>query len=115
MYDYQFRSGHPPVINTARIQIIMKLVTVEATFTADTVDQAIRSFNDLAEKVRGMEGCDHYVLYKNGASVGIIQRWETIAHFDAYRQSDAFRALGSVLKPFMTVPPVTTAASVDNA
>ena len=93
----------------------MKLVTVEATFTADTVNQAIRAFNDQAETVRGMEGCDHYALYKNGASLGIIQRWETTAHFEAYRQSDAFRVLGSALKPLMTAPPVTTIAFVDNA
>lgn len=93
----------------------MKLVTVEATFSASTVDQAIRAFNDQAGTVRGMEGCAHYALYKYGASVGIIQRWDTIVHFDAYRQSDAFRALGSALKPLMTAPPVTTIASVDNA
>lgn len=92
----------------------MKLITVEATFVTDKVDAAIAAFDAQTDAVRAMEGCDSYAFYRSGDTVAIVQRWQDMARFDAYRQSDVFAGLGATLKPLMSAPPVTTIASVDN-
>lgn len=91
----------------------MKLITVEADFGAENIDAAIAAFEDQTSKVRAMDGCNHYMLYRNGSSVAILQHWQSMEQFDAYRQSNTFAGLGAALKPLMTTPPVTTIASVD--
>lgn len=92
----------------------MKLITVEATFASDKVEAAISAFNAQTEAVRAMEGCESYALYSTGDTVAIVQRWQDMTRFDAYRQSDVFAGLGAALKPLMSTPPVTTIASVDS-
>ncbi|MGX9355577.1 putative quinol monooxygenase [Roseobacteraceae bacterium S113] len=92
----------------------MKLITVEATFAADKIEAAISEFDAQIEAVRAMDGCDSYALYRSGDTVAIVQRWQDMARFDAYRKSDEFAGLGAALKPLMSAPPVTTIARVDN-
>lgn len=93
----------------------MKLISVEAAFAAADMDTAIALFTEHADQVRAMPGCAHYALYQkpSGDGVAILQQWETMAAFDAYRSSDVFAALGQGLRPLMTAPPVTTVAEVD--
>ena len=93
----------------------MKLVTVEAVFPAADVDRAAALFRAQADTVRAMNGCEGYALYRaEGApgTVGIIQRWTSMAAFDAYRSSPTFAELGRGLGPLMSAPPVTTVADV---
>ncbi len=92
----------------------MKLITVEAAFSVADLETAISLFSDQAPTVRAMPGCDHYALYEkpSGDGVAIVQRWETIEAFDAYRSSDTFATLGQGLKPMMSAPPVTVIAEV---
>ena len=91
----------------------MKLIAVEAAFPFDRVEEAVALFDAQANAVRAMEGCEHYALYRAGATVAVVQRWTEMAAFDAYRASDAFAALGRGLRPMMAAPPVTTIAEID--
>ena len=91
----------------------MKLITVEATFGADNLDAAMDAISAQADSVRAMSGCHGYGLYTSNGAVAIVQKWDNLGNFDAYRQSDAFASLGAALKPLMSKPPVTTVASVD--
>ena len=92
----------------------MKLVVVEGSLSDDKLEQAIQAVQEQAGGVRAMDGCVSYATYDDGAKLAIVQRWQTAGHFDAYRQSDLFARLGTILKPLMTSPPVTTTALVDH-
>lgn len=92
----------------------MKLITVEASFSADKIEAAIDAFNDQSQHVTSMQGCESYGLYRAGNSVAIVQKWQDMQSFETYRQSDIFAGLGATLKPLMSQPPVTTVASIDN-
>lgn len=92
----------------------MKLVVVEASFGNKNRTAAVPVLQEHADGVRAMDGCVSYTIYESGASLAIIQRWQTMDHFDSYRQSDLFAKLGAALKPLMTSPPVTTTAMVDH-
>ena len=94
----------------------MKLIVVEATFPAADREAAIALFSERADAVRAMDGCEGYGIHRSvddGGAVAIVQRWRSMARFDAYRASDAFAALGRGLEPMMTAPPTTTVADVD--
>ncbi|MFL4470055.1 putative quinol monooxygenase [Tateyamaria armeniaca] len=93
----------------------MKLITVEADFAPDILDYAITLFVRQADNVRAMSGCAHYALYRKPSDDGIaiLQHWETMAQFEAYRASEIFANLGVGLRPLMTKPPVTMVAEVD--
>lgn len=92
----------------------MKLITVEARFTSANIDEAIAAFETQTKAVRAMDGCESYSLYRSGEAIAIVQKWQNTECFDAYRKSDVFAGLGAALKPLMSVPPVTTIASVDS-
>lgn len=93
----------------------MKLITVEAAFAAADLDTAISLFTAQAETVRNMAGCAHYALYRKPSDDGIaiLQHWDTMDAFEAYRQGDTFAQLGAGLRPLMTAPPVTIVAEID--
>ena len=93
----------------------MKLITVEADFATPDLDAALDLISRQADTVRAMSGCTHYALYRKPSEdgVAIIQQWDSIEAFDAYRASEPFAALGAGLRPLMTKPPVTTVAEVD--
>jgi quinol monooxygenase YgiN len=93
----------------------MKLITVEVEFAATELDAALELISEQAETVRAMPGCTHYALYSKRSVDGaaIIQHWENMEAFDAYRASDVFAILGAGLRPLMAKPPVTTIAEVD--
>ena len=93
----------------------MKLITVEADFAATNLDAAMDLISAQAETVRAMPGCTHYALYRKPSDdgVAILQQWDSMEAFDAYRTSETFADLGVGLRPIMTKPPVTTVAEVD--
>ena len=84
----------------------MKMVTVEARFAPENVDAAVAAFDAQSVAVNAMDGCESYAVYRRGDSRAIVQRWQDMQRFDAYRQSAAFAALGATLKPLMSAPPV---------
>lgn len=93
----------------------MKLITVETCVAPADLVRAAGLVDQQADAVRAMKGCLHYALFHNPAGDGlaIVQRWDRSDHFEAYRSSEAFAALGAALRPLMTKPPVTTVAEVD--
>ncbi|MGR3503277.1 putative quinol monooxygenase [Pseudaestuariivita sp.] len=93
----------------------MKLITVEAEFASADLDAAVALFFDQIDAVRAMPGCAHYAVYRRPSEDGlaVLQHWETMENFDAYRSSETFATLGAGLRPLMTKPPVTTIAEVD--
>ncbi|MEO0919731.1 MAG: hypothetical protein AAFX98_03425, partial [Pseudomonadota bacterium] len=58
----------------------------------------------------------HYAFYRDpsGERLAIIQHWEGMKTFDAYRSSPTFAALGQGLAPMMASPPVTKVAEIDS-
>lgn len=93
----------------------MKLIIVEADFGISDLEAAIALFAEQARTVQAMDGCAHYALYRkpSGDGVAIIQKWDTMEAFDAYRRSETFAILGQGLRPLMTAPPVTVIAEID--
>ena len=93
----------------------MKLITVEAEFAASNLDAAMKLISGQAATVRAMPGCTHYALYRKPSDdgVAIVQQWDGMEAFDAYRASETLANLGVGLRPLMTRPPVTTVAEVD--
>ncbi|MEO0945001.1 MAG: antibiotic biosynthesis monooxygenase [Pseudomonadota bacterium] len=91
----------------------MKLITVEAFFSSDTVAKALDAVNAQAETVSAMDGCERYAVYRSDAALALVQKWHSMPQFDAYRNSDVFAGLIGALKPLMSAPPVTTIANVD--
>lgn len=92
----------------------MKLITVEAAFDPSAVQRAVDAIEAQASTVRSMSGCDGYACYRSDDTIAIIQKWQSMAEFDAYRTSETFAGLGAALKPLMAKPPVTMVASVDS-
>lgn len=90
----------------------MILVTVEAHFALEDFGQAITEVESIIEVVRIMNGCEGYSFFHNGNTIAIVQKWQNMACFDAYRKSNIFGELITALKPFMNTPPVTTIANV---
>ena len=94
----------------------MKLVTVEALFATESAAESVAVIKRHAPSVRDMDGCARYDLYtdpNDSGKVMILQRWDSLPHFDAYRRSEVFAWLGNDLKIMMTAPPVTTICDVD--
>lgn len=93
----------------------MKSITVEAEFAPGDLEAAVELFAAQAKVVRNMAGCAHYALYRkpSGDGVAILQRWDTMEAFEAYRASAVFAELGKGLRPLMTAPPVTVVAEAD--
>ncbi|MEW7009613.1 putative quinol monooxygenase [Lentilitoribacter sp. EG35] len=94
----------------------MILVTVEAKFSPDDVDEAISLFNAQADDIRLMDGCGHYALFRDigGDGIAILQHWAATDAFNAYKTSDVFAKLGQDLRPLMTAFPVTRVATIDS-
>ncbi|MEO0665315.1 MAG: antibiotic biosynthesis monooxygenase [Pseudomonadota bacterium] len=88
----------------------MNLITVEAPLS--DIDAGLAHVEAQAGVVRAMDGCTHYAPYARGSHLAIVQEWESLAAFDAYRASPAFATLGAQLKPLMTAPPVTKVAEL---
>lgn len=60
--------------------------------------------------VRAMHGCLAFVPFvdpSDETSLGVLHEWETAADFGAYATSDGFAAVGQVLRPMMTAPPMS--------
>ncbi|WP_415919036.1 putative quinol monooxygenase [Tateyamaria sp. SN6-1] len=93
----------------------MKLITVEAAFAASDLPAALTLFEAQADTVRKMNGCRHYALFTrpSGDGVAILQHWDSMEAFDAYRASETFATLGQGLRPMMSAPPVTVVAESD--
>lgn len=92
----------------------MNLITVEATFSPEDTANAFDAVNAQADSVRAMAGCEAYSAYRSDKALAIVQKWHSMAAFDAYRESPVFAALIDALKPLMAAPPVTTIAKFDN-
>ncbi len=93
----------------------MKLITVEATFAQGKTDDAISAFQNTADSVRRMAGCLGYDIYRapaQGDAAVIVQKWASLADFEAYRSSPDFASVGAQLKPLMAGAPETTIADV---
>ena len=58
--------------------------------------------------VKQFSGCEHFHLYEdiyNPNAFLLYEEWQTLADFDAYRQSDFFKQNGEKLFPMMAQPP----------
>jgi quinol monooxygenase YgiN len=63
-----------------------------------------------AEAVRGMPGNVMFVPFADPtdpSALRVIHEWQTAATFEGYLASSTFAAVGAVLRPMMTAPPVS--------
>jgi quinol monooxygenase YgiN len=92
----------------------MKLVAMQCRFSEDTLKPALTLLDGMQKQAILMAGCVGYDVYSSSidGKVAVIQRWNDMANFDAYRASAAFSELGKALKPMMAAPPVTTVGEV---
>ncbi|WP_298262179.1 antibiotic biosynthesis monooxygenase [uncultured Litoreibacter sp.] len=71
---------------------------------------AVKTLTQEVEAVRAMKGCIAFVPFWDAVhegGVGVLHEWETAQDFSAYLASDRFAAVGQVLRPIMTSPPVS--------
>lgn len=94
----------------------MKLIAMEVDLQSGKVDEAVAAFDAQASAVRAMAGCGDYTLYRHPAQdrIVVVQSWESLDAFEAYRASDTFKALGGGLRPLMAGPPSTRIAELDD-
>jgi quinol monooxygenase YgiN len=94
----------------------MKLVTVTLTFDKSDLSGAVEILDTYAPIVREMMGCKSYEIYQScgeTAKAVIVQEWDDLVAFDAYRKSSAFSELGQELRALVVSAPETVIAMVD--
>ena len=67
-----------------------------------------------ARNFGGNLGYRAFMDSENNAHIGIMHEWETLEHFRAYASADLFSRMGQILRPAMTVPPVSRRLQSEN-
>lgn len=60
-----------------------------------------------ATNITGNLGFRAFSNAQSDTHVGLMHEWETLADFEAYTASDAFKQIGAQLRPMMTAAPVS--------
>ena len=71
---------------------------------------ALAQLDDEREEIRAMPGSLDFRVYAardNDQDVTVIHEWADEASFAAYLSSESFARSGAVLRPLMSVPPVS--------
>ena len=88
----------------------MIIVHVDAQFDAAAEAAIAAGLASDASTIRELDGNLDFKVLKAPNEPGrieLIQHWDSIGAFDAYRQSALFKEIGVRLAPQMTRPPVT--------
>ncbi len=86
----------------------MMVIRVVVDVKADSVDAFIAHLNTEAPKVRELEGCLRYQLFRDPGEPTrflLYEEWASEADFEAYRSSELLSESFAVLGPMMAGPP----------
>ncbi len=67
---------------------------VKMKFREDAVEDFLRIFDDVKEKIRASEGCEHLELLRDQHSPNIFftySTWQSPEYLEQYRHSDLFQ------------------------
>jgi len=88
----------------------MLIVIVEFQVAADDRPAAMAALLAETQTVRAMPGCiafRPFVDAQRADTCRIVHEWESEEQFAAYTASPGFAAVGEILRPMMTVPPIS--------
>lgn len=88
----------------------MIIATVDFSTAATDRPAALAQLDQERDRVRAMPGNLTYRIFasrEDDTSVTIAHAWADQASFDGYQRSDSFRRIGEVVRPLITVGPVS--------
>ncbi len=87
----------------------MLIRTVRMTFRPDALADFLAMFEEVAPKIRGVEGCLHLELWEDARYPNILStysHWDSAEALDTYRHSDLFRETWAKTKAWFAAPTV---------
>lgn len=81
---------------------------VRLTFSPETVDTFLETFDDTAPDIRAFSGCQHLELWRDVNSPYVCttySHWASQSALNRYRASDLFTRTWSTVKPLFAAPP----------
>jgi quinol monooxygenase YgiN len=86
----------------------MIIIRVTMSVQAENREKFLELLNQEAKEVRHLEGCVRFNIFEDVSSekaLLLYEEWESLAAFDAYRTSEAFKETGQQLFPLMDGKP----------
>jgi quinol monooxygenase YgiN len=86
----------------------MIIIRVTMSVQAENREKFLELLNQEAKEVRQLEGCVRFTIFEDVSSekaLLLYEEWESLAAFDAYRTSEAFKETGQQLFPLMDGKP----------
>ncbi len=90
----------------------MILVIVEFSVAAKNIPNTVAALEIDAEAARTMKGCTAFQSLStqgNPDKLVLLEEWEDMESFEAYKASDAFAAAMATIKPVMVGAPISRA------
>lgn len=90
----------------------MILVIVEFSVTSENISDTVAALEVDAAAARTMKGCAAFRSLStqgNPEKLVLVEEWEDMESFEAYKASDAFAAAMATIKPVMVGAPVSRA------
>ena len=81
---------------------------VKMSFQADRIDEFLRNFEIVKDKIRDFEGCELLELYRDKTNNNIFftySYWQSEQDLENYRNSDLFKDVWKVTKSFFSAKP----------
>ncbi|MEM9073836.1 MAG: putative quinol monooxygenase [Myxococcota bacterium] len=86
----------------------MMVIRVVVDVKPDQADAFVAYLNDEATRVRTLEGCERYELFRDPSGAArflLYEEWASEDAFEAYKASPEFTQSFAVLGPMMAGPP----------
>jgi len=81
---------------------------VKMSFFEEHINSFLTNFDENKNKIRNFKGCNLLELYRDKNNPNIFftySYWESESDLENYRQSDLFKSVWSVTKPFFNAKP----------
>jgi quinol monooxygenase YgiN len=88
---------------------------VRMTFAPDAVDTFLDRFDEVAPRIRDVEGCRHLELWRDARFPNVcttFSHWTSADALNAYRHSDLFEKAWARTKPLFAAAPVAHSYTV---
>ena len=88
----------------------MLIAIIKFTVAKADRDAAMTALLDETDTVCAMDGCIAFRPFadpQDPTGCGILHEWESEAAFKRYTTSAGFAAVGQILRPMMTTPPIS--------
>ena len=90
----------------------MIIAIVEFESTVENQNMVLEVLTNDGETAQKLDGCLGYkILRVAGSTTGwaLVEEWQDMAAFDAYKASPGFASVGEALMPLMLAPPLSRA------